>query len=429
MKMTNRFPFLQSETKILRSRIDDLEKRSLENPASWDWDWVFGGETSSGIVVNEQSSLKFAAVWAAVKLISESCAQLPYQVFRRTETGKEIFRDHPSYKLIHERPNQYMNKFTFIQTLMSWVLLWGNGYARIVKDMFERPIELIILPANTVEPILIENRLFYRINGTEVIPSRDMFHVMGFSLDGIKGMAPIQMAKENIGLGMAAQKFGATFFKNGANSEMSFETPAVMTDDQYRRLQKVIMDRNSGGENAHKPLILEGGSAVKTLTIPPDQAQFLQTRNFQVGEIARIFNLPPHMIGDLERSTNNNIEQQAIEYVQYSLMPWINRIEEEATNKLIFEVEKPMVFIEGNVDGLMRGDAQARAAYYKTRWEVGSLSANEIRAKENDNPYEGGDEKYVPVNYQTVAKSQSISEPNPGADPGSGGGTGNNNTV
>jgi HK97 family phage portal protein len=167
------------------------------------------------------------------------------------------------------------------------------------------------------------------------------------------------------------------------------------------------MQRNSGGENAHKPLLLEGGMTLEKITIPPDQAQFIQTRNFQVNEIARFYNLPPHMIGDLERSTNNNIEQQGIEFTQYSLMPWIIRVEEEFTRKLIFESEKPDIFIEANADGLMRGDAAARAAYFKTRWEIGSLSANEIRAKENDNPYPGGETYFVPVNYQTVERAQS----------------------
>jgi HK97 family phage portal protein len=407
MPISGKFPFYVPETKILRQRVAELEKRNLERPPSWLDEMIQNYESQSGIKVSEESSLKFAAVWSAVNLLSSSAAQLPYQPFKRIPKGKELYKDHPCYKLIHESPNGWMNPFAFKQMLVAFALLWGNGYARIRKDARERPISLEPIHSSLVDPILIEGVLFYRINGVEVVPARDMIHLMGFTLNGYMGKSPIEVARDNIGLGLAAQQFGSTFFKNGANSEMVFNTNATLTDEQYSRLQKVIMSRQSGTENAHKPLLVEGGGSVTQLTIPPDQAQFIQTRNFQVNEIARIFNVPPHMIGDLERSTNNNIEQQSIEFVQYSLMPWVIRLEEEFTRKLIFESEKPDIFIEANADGLMRGDAQARAAYYKIRWEIGSLSDNEIRAKENDNPYPGGDTYYVPVNYQTVERAQS----------------------
>jgi len=408
MQLVTKWPFVVTDAKILRQRIELLEKRNLERPPSWLDDILIGQNTQSGVQVNEESSLKFSAVWSAVKLLSESAAQLPYQVFRRSDGGsKEIYRNHYSYRIIHERPNDYMSKFTYIQVLTASMLLWGNGYARIIKDKMERVTALIPIHPALVEPLLIEDRLFYRINGVEIITPDEIIHVMGFSLDGYRGKSPIQIAKENIGLGLALQGFGSTFFRNGINTETALQVPGNLTDEQYKRLQTIVMMRSAGGENAHKPMILEGGMTLKEITIPPDQAQFLESRNFQVNEIARIFNVPPHMIGDLARSTNNNIEHQSIEYVQYSLMPWIIRIEEEHTRKMIMEAEKPDVFIEANVDGLMRGDAQARAAYYKTRWEIGSLNANEIRAKENDNPYEGGDAYFVPVNYQTVERAQS----------------------
>jgi HK97 family phage portal protein len=407
MLITGKFPFFKPEAKELRERIAELEKRNLERPPSWLDEILTNYESDSGIRVNEETAIKFSAVWSAVNLLSSSAAQLPYQVFKRIDNGKAIYKEHPSYQLIHEAPNEWMNSFSFKQILMIYALLWGNGYAKIQKDTRERPISLIPIHSALVQPVLIEGVLFYRINGTEMIPARDMIHLMGFSLDGITGKSPIEVARDTIGLGLAAQQFGSTFFKNGSNTEMGFQVPGNLDDEQYKRLQTVLMQRNSGGENAHKPLLLEGGMTLEKITIPPDQAQFIQTRNFQVNEIARIFNVPPHMIGDLERSTNNNIEQQSIEFVQYSLMPWVIRLEEEFTRKLIFESEKPDIFIEANADGLMRGDAQARAAYYKTRWEIGSLSANEIRAKENDNPYEGGETYFVPVNYQTVERAQS----------------------
>lgn len=404
MRLVKSWPFVES---ALRQRVRELEKRNLERPPSWLDEILTNYETLAGVQVNEETALKFSAVWSAVKLLSESAAQLPYQVFRRTGNGKKLYKVHPSYKLIHESPNDWMNAFMFKQTLMTFVLLWGNGYARIWKDERERPVRLEPIHSALVQPVLIEGVLFYRLNNMEIVPARDILHVMGFTLDGYQGKSPIQIAKDTIGLGMAAQSFGSTFFKNGANASLGLQVPGNLTDEQYDRLQKVFMARTSGIENSNKPMILEGGMTVKEITIPPDQAQFIQTRNFQVNEIARIFNVPPHMIGDLERSTNNNIEQQSIEFVQYSLMPWVIRLEEEFTRKLIFENEKPDIFIEANADGLMRGDAKTRAEYYTKMWQMGTLSANEIRSKENENPFEGGDKYFVPVNYQTIERAQS----------------------
>jgi len=216
------------------------------------------------------------------------------------------------------------------------------------------------------------------------------------------GRGVVKTAEDSIGLGLASEKFGNKFFSNGSNSELAYEAASSLTDEQYDRISKLLKSRNSGLDNAHKPLLLEGGMTAKQLTIPPDQAQFLQTRKFQVNEIARWFNIPPHMIGDLERSTNNNIEQQSIEFVQFSVMPWLNRIEAEFTRKLLWEDEKPNYFIEFNVEGLLRGDVKARAEYYRVLWNIGTISANEIRAKENFNPYEGGEKYYKPLNMGDV---------------------------
>lgn len=393
----------------LTSKWPFIKKRNLERPPSWLDELLTEYETLSGVKVNEETSLKFAAVWAAVKVLSESSAQIPYQVYRRVGANKEVYREHPTYKLIHEAPNGYTTKFVFIQALMSNVLLWGNGYARIWKDRFQRPIKLELIHPSLVSPVLIEGELFYKI-GSEVFADYEMIHVRWLSLDGIVGKSPIQIHKDSIGLGLAAQQFGATFFKNGANTELVYNFPGSLTDEQYLRMQKVIMSRQATVENAHKPMLIEGGASVSQLTIPPDQAQFIQTRAFQVTDVARIFGLPPHMVQDLEHATFSNIEELSIEYVKYSLMPCVMRLEQEFTKKLIWEVEKPDVFIEGNADGLMRGDAKTRAEYYAKMWQVGSLNANEIRAKENENPITGGDLYFVPVNYQTLERAQS----NPG---------------
>jgi len=403
VRITKRFPFVESN---LRLRVDRLEKRNLERPPSWLDELLTSYDTDTGLKINQETSLKYSAVWAAVKVLSESTAQLPYHIYKRDGANKEIYRDHYAYQIVHSAPNDYTTKFVFLQSLMANVLLWGNGYARIWRNNNFMPLSLELIHPSKIFPVLEKGQLFYKTS-LEVIPDYDMIHVKWFSLDGIEGKSPIELHKECVGLGLAAQSFGATFFKNGANSEMVFAVPGTLTDEQYSRLQKVIISRQGGLTNSHKPILIEGGGNVHQLTIPQDQAQFIQTRQFQVTDVARIFGVPPHMIQDLERSTNNNIEQQSIEFVQYSLMPCVIRIEQEFTKKLIREDEKPMVFIEGNADALLRGDAKTRAEFYSKMWSIGSLSANEIRAKENENPIEGGDKYFVPSNYQTIERAQS----------------------
>lgn len=396
IKRTGRFPFVAF--------------RNLERPPKWLDEALGVTESATGVNVTEENSLKFSAVWSAVNLLSTSVAILPAHLFRREGGGKVIERSHPVYRLIHESPNEKMTAFTFKQTLMTSVLLWGNAYVMIAKDKDERPVSLSILhPADVI--VMVKEKVWYKVSGREnLVPSRNMIHVMGFSLDGVTGKSPIQVAKDAVGLGMAAERFGGLFFKQGANSELALEVPASLTDEQYTRLKNSFSKRAGGLENSHSPMILEGGMKAQQLTIPPDQAQFIQTRNFQINEIARIFNVPPHMIGDLERSTNNNIEQQSIQYVQYSLMPWVKRIEEELTRKLLYEAEKPDYFIEFNMDGLLRGDAKARSEYYRTLWNIGAINNNEIRSRENMNPYEGGDEYFVPVNTVPLSKLNEVQD-------------------
>jgi HK97 family phage portal protein len=381
-------------------------------------------ETASGVKVSEETALKMSAVWSAVKLLGESVAQLPLQVYKRTDGGKQVDKVHPVYRLVHEAPNEFQAKFTFVQTLMNSILLWGNGYARITRDAMERPVALTILHPDSVE-VVVKTKLWYRVEGaTNLIPSRNMIHVLGFSLDGIKGKSPIEVARDNIGLGLAAEAYGAYFFKNGANNSGVLQVPASLTDEQYKRLKNAFVERNAGLKNANKPMVLEGGMTWKEISIPQDQAQFIQTREFQLNDIARIYNVPPHMIGDLSRSTNNNIEHQSIGFVQYSLMPWVKRIEEEFTRKLFYEDEKPEYFIEANVEGLLRGDSKSRAEFYRTLWNIGAIAQNEIRSLENWNPADNeyASELFVPVNMIplkniTDAQSQN-NQPAGGIAPG-----------
>lgn len=389
--------------------------------------------TSSGVAVTEETSLALSAVWSAVNLLGVSVAQLPFQVFKRGESGKSIDRAHPVYSLVHENPNDFQSKFTFFQTMMNSVLLWGNAYAIITKDALERPVSLDIIHPSDVE-VVVKNMIWYKVaNRTNLVPSRNMIHILGFSTNGIVGKSPIQIARENIGLGLAAQKQGSYFFKNGSSASGVLEVAGKLDDNQYDRLRQMWMSRNTGVENTNKPVILEGGMVWKPITIPPDQAQFLETRQFQIADVARIFNVPPHMIGDLSAATYSNIEQQSIQFVQYSLMPWIKRIEEELTRKLFYESEKADYFVEVNVDGLLRGDVASRGEFYRQMWNISAITPNEIRAFENLNPMEGGDNLFAPVNMTTLDKAINATpvQVSPtGGDNGTGGKSGGDeNTV
>ena len=364
------------------------------------------------IYVSEESSLALAAVWRCVALISESVSTLPIHLFKKQGAGREPVADHLLADLI-KTPNANLNKSDFLQLLMTHLLLWGNGYAVIIRDRRYRPVSLKIVRPNEMmvdeDP---DDNLWYR-SGTNIWPAYDVIHLRGLCVDGKKGKSPIAVHRENLELAFYAQGYGSKFFSQGARTTGVFETPGELTDQAYDRLLAGLTERMSGLENALKPLLLEGGTTYKAISIPPEDAQFIATRKFQKNEIATIFGVPPHMIGDLERATNNNIEQQSIEYVMYCLMPYMVKIEEELNRKLLAEIEKPSHFFKFNINALMRGDTKTRSGFYKDMYLVGAMNANEIRAFEEMNPYNGGDAYFTQQNMQTVLNAVQGEPPKP----------------
>lgn len=357
-------------------------------------------DTSAGVHVNEDSAMRFSAVWGAVRILSETIASLPLNVYKKTDAGKEIDREHPIYKLLHSEPNGFMTSFIFREVLMSHVSLWGNHYSLIVKKK-QRPVELIPLHPTEVEPVLLKNKLYYKVDSENVRGTydyEDILHIPGLSFDGIKGKSPITYARENIGLGLAAEKFGANFFGNGANLSGVLEHPATLSDAAQGRILKSWNSKYSGINKSHKTAVLEEGMKYTRIGIPPQDSQFIETRKFSINEIARIFRIPPHMLADLEKSSFSNIEQQSIEFVIHTIRPWVVRIEQEINRKLFWEVEKGVNFAEFNLNGLLRGDAEARGSFYNTMFMIGAMSPNDIREFENLNKIDGGEKYYVPLN-------------------------------
>lgn len=260
-----------------------------------------------------------------------------------------------------------------------------------------------------VEPILTDDDiLFYRTDKGELLPSHEMLHLRGLSTNGYKGKSPIAVHRDNLSLTASAQQYGEKFFNQGGNMSGVFKYPSTLKPEAYKRLKHDLIQQSVGLHNAHTPLLLEGGMTYERISIPPEDAQFIATRKFQKTEIATIYGVPPHMIADLERATNNNIEHQGMEFVQYCLMPYLVRLEEEFNRKLLRYDEFGEYYFLFGLNGLLRGDAKTRSEYYKNMNLIGALSANEIRSLEDMNTYEGGDEYFVQANMQTIKNAKSI---------------------
>lgn len=363
------------------------------------------GRTTSGKTVNERTALQTTAVYACVRILSETIASLPLHVYRYTEGGKTKDTEHALYTLLHDEPNPDMTSFVFRETLMSHLLIWGNAYSQILRDRSGQVIGLYpLLPDQMSVHRSEKGKLFYVYNryeednpnfqekGSIVLSQEEVLHIPGLGFDGLIGYSPIALAKNAVGMTLACEEYGASFFGNGANPGGVLEHPGILKDPaKVRESWNAVYQ---GTRNAHKVAVLEEGMSYKQIGIPPEEAQFLETRKFQINEIARLFRIPPHMVGDLEKSSFSNIEQQSLEFVKYTLDPWVVRFEQALKKSLLLPEEKKTHFIKFNVDGLLRGDYQSRMNGYAIGRQNGWLSTNDIRKLEELNPIppeEGGD--------------------------------------
>ena len=363
------------------------------------------GRTTSGKPVNERTAMQTTAVYSCVRILAEAVASLPLHVYAyRDDGGKELVHDHPLYSLLHDEPNPEMTSFVFRETLMSHLLIWGNAYAQIIRDGAGRVVGLYPLLPNQMDVDRdAKGNLVYTYSrqsdenpnfknmGDITLRSDEVLHIPGLGFDGLVGYSPIAMAKNAVGMTLACEEYGASFFANGANPGGVLEHPGVLKDPS-----KVRESWNSvykGVTNAHKVAVLEEGMKYHQIGIPPEEAQFLETRKFQINEIARLYRIPPHMVGDLEKSSFSNTEQQSLEFVKYTLDPWVIRWEQALQKALFLPGEKGKFFIKFNVDGLLRGDYESRMKGYATGRQNGWFSTNDIREMENMNPIsdeEGG---------------------------------------
>ena len=368
----------------------------------------FLGGTTSGKAVTERSAMQMTAVYSCVRILAEAIAGLPLHLYRYTDDGgKEKAVDHPLYLLLHDEPNPEMSSFVFRETLMTHLLLWGNAYAQIIRNGKNEIVALYPLMPNkmTVDRDR-DGKLYYQYshsadeaptakNSSVILRPSDVLHIPGLGFDGLVGYSPIAMAKNAIGLAIATEEYGAKFFANGAAPSGVLEHPGTIKDPS--RVRDAWQSQFGGSSNSGKVAVLEEGMKYTPISISPEQAQFLETRKFQINEIARIFRVPPHMVGDLEKSSFSNIEQQSLEFVKYTLDPWVVRWEQSIQRTLFTDEEKREYFVKFNVEGLLRGDYASRMSGYATARQNGWMSANDIRELENLDriPAEEGGDLYL----------------------------------
>ncbi len=420
-----------------------------QNPAKWLLEVGHSPKSRAGVVINESTALNYSVVFACVRVVSEALGCMPWHVRRRVPNGSEIADTHRADRLLSVAPSPEVSPFSFKETMQGWAMLWGNGYAEIVRDLLGRPVGFTLLAPNRVKPARREDgSLIYEVGpagkniqqaasseDTVEIPAEDMFHIRGPG-NGLVGYSMIKLAQDSLGLGLAMERFGAAFFGNGARPAGVFKMPGKFDPrkggkERFRKEIKRLL--GGGADGSNRFAILEEGMEYMPVSVPPEDAQFLQSRQFQIPEICRWFNVQPSKVMDLTHGHFNNMEQQAIAFTRDTVAPWAKRWEEEANRKLLTSVEARTLFTKMNLAALMRGDSQQRAAFYKAMRDLGAFSPNDILELEDRNTLgPEGDVRLVPMNMQTLEKaaddstetetdtgeeSELIAPPVPGAPP------------
>lgn len=358
----------------------------------------------SGIQVTEDTAMNFNAVFAAIRILSESIAQLPVQLVERQPNGDKINKsDHYLYNIISVMPNEFMTKYVFFNKVMVDLCSYGNSYIFIVRNQNARVEKLIPLDASKIVLKEYDDKYFYEDQKTkEVYDLEDLLHFKILSKDGLVGLSPIDTCANSISYGLALEEYGNSYFRNGAKVSGVLQTDRSLTTEAIERLRNSFDHNYSKVSQANKTLILEEGLKFNQITLSNEASQFLASRKFSIEEIARCFSLPPHLLRDMSKSSFNNIQEQSREFVQYTLMPYMAMIESEMNCKLFKKSEKNKLFFEFNANALLRGNPKERSEYYRTMVNIGAMTINEVRMKENLNLRSEGDNLFMQLNMTTV---------------------------
>jgi HK97 family phage portal protein len=371
--------------------------------------------TSSGMRVSADNALRVAAVYASVRILAETMASLPFVLYRqRADGGKDRVTDHWLYRLLAKRPNRYQNPYEWREMLQGHLALRGNAYNRIVANSRGEILELVPIHPDRIKMELTpagdyRYRVMDRLGVETIIPRGEIWHLRGLSSDGLMGMSPIDLARESLGMALAAQDYGARFFANDAKPTGGWiEFPGSFKDTEAKKVFRESYQAAQSGANRGKVLVLENGMKFHEVGVTNKDAQFLELRKFQITDIARLFRVPPHMIADLERATFSNIEQQSLEFVMHTMTPWAERWEASIESELLFDGDD--LEVEFDFSNLMRGDAASRSSYYQSGIQNGWLTRNEARIAENLNPLDGLDEPLRPLNMVEEGAAEDMEE-------------------
>lgn len=377
---------------LVKFIVRSLSPSGVASPETWLADMFGGATTATGVTVTEHTALRNTAVYACVRILSESLASVPLILSRQEKAGTSHAAEHPWYNVLLNIANSEMTAFTLRETMQAHVVSWGNAYAWIERDRYSQPKGLWPLRPDRTWPErdpttkVLQYKTILPNGGTVTIPKEDILHIPGLGFDGLKGYSPIGMCREAVGMAQATEEYGARFFSNGARPAGVLVHPKSLTEPAQKRLRDQFEEKYSGLSKAHRLMILEEGLDYKAVGLPPEDSQFIETRKFQIEEIARIFRVPLHMIGDLEHATFSNIEHQSLEFVKFTLFPWAVRWEQSLNFKLLGPEERKKLSFKHNLAELERGDLKSRFEAYSIAINGGWMKPNEARLTDDFDP-------------------------------------------
>jgi HK97 family phage portal protein len=400
-----------------QARSIENPRTSLSDPGVWAVD-AFGASTLTGVRVNRKVALTYSAVWRAVNLIATSVAKLPLHIYRRTGSGKERDTRHPSYSYLRRAPNSALKAYDFKCALQAHALLHGNGYAYIDRDAAGRCTGLYPLDSVSTYPVRENGRLWYVTDRAGTMARHypdNILHIRGMSFDGLVGYPVIEAAAEAIGHGVGMRRHGAVFFRNGAKPLVVLEHPGKLSEQARANLRSGWERMHTGVENAHRTAILEEGLKAHALSISARDAQLIESRQFEVREIANFFGVPPHKLGDSARTAYNSLEQENQSFLDDCLDAWLVQWEEECATKLLSEEEKERDshIVEFTREALVRANLDAQGRFYAVALDKGFMNRDEVRAKLNLNPIPDGHGAKYTISVQSQALESLDAAPEP----------------
>jgi len=361
-------------------------------------------KTESGLHLKDERAMQLSAVWSCVRLISETVGSLPLGVYEKTPAGRVPAEDHYLHELLRVSPNALMSPLEFREAMTLALALWGNAYAYIERNSAGRPVSLMPLHPAHMTPVREAGGLMYHYNtlkGEMIYAKESIFHLKGFSVDGIVGLSPLAYARHTLGVAASADQFAARAFSSGGRPSGVLKVDRVLSETQREALRGVYENISVADTGLW---VLEGGTDYQVIDVPPDDMQLLESRQFNLSDIARFFRVPSHMINDGSQSTawGSGIEQLNLGFLTYTLRPYLTRWESEITDALLSRADRRRYFAEHSVEGLLRADSAARASFYSQMVQNGIYSRNEVRKKENLTPIDGADELTVQVNMAPI---------------------------